>query len=166
MVVYIFLGHSGRKFLCNLTLGIRFLPIFGIIHGIIPGITTLIPEIIPGITTLIPEIIPGITTLIPVIISGITTPIPGIMPGITTPIPGIIPETSVRKHTSIKRDDTNAANIIANSAKFAETTIKLLWNIEDAIDKNTKIDKIIADFICINDVSGNPSENDRHVHFV
>ena len=90
MVVYIFLGHSGRKFLCNLTLGIRFLPIFGIIHGIIPGITTLIPEIIPGITTLIPEIIPGITT-----------PIPGIMPGITTPIPGIIPGTSVRKHTSI-----------------------------------------------------------------
>ena len=100
MVVYIFLGHSGRKFLCNLTLGIRFLPIFGIIHGIIPGITTLIPEIIPGITTLIPEIIPEITTLIPVIISGITTPIPGIMPGITTPIPGIIPGTSVRKHTS------------------------------------------------------------------
>ena len=106
MVVYIFLGHSGRKFLCNLTLGIRFLPIFGIIHGIIPGITTLIPEIIPGITTLIPEIIPEITTLIPVIISGITTPIPGIMPGITTPIPGIIPGTSVRKHTSIFRQNT------------------------------------------------------------
>lgn len=48
------------------------------------------------------------------------------------------PELRVgNSRAGIKRDDTNAANIIANSAKFAETTIKLLWNIEDVIDKNT-----------------------------
>ena len=53
------------------------------------------------------------------------------------------PELRVgNSRAGIKRDDTNAANIIANSAKFAETTIKLLWNIEDAIDKTTILHEI------------------------
>ena len=44
----------------------------------------------------------------------------------------IPPELRVgNSRTGIKREDTNTANIIANSAKFAETTIKLLWNLEE-----------------------------------
>ena len=44
----------------------------------------------------------------------------------------IPPELRVgNSRTGIKREDTNTANIIANSAKFAETTIKLLWYIDE-----------------------------------
>ena len=41
------------------------------------------------------------------------------------------PELRVgNSRSGIKREDTNSANIITNSAKYAETTLKLLWSIE------------------------------------
>ena len=44
----------------------------------------------------------------------------------------IPPELRVgTSRSGIRREDSNAANIITNSAKFVETTIKLLWNIDD-----------------------------------
>ena len=46
----------------------------------------------------------------------------------------------INSRTGIKRDDNNTANLIANSAKYVETTIKLLWNVEENLTKEQLLD--------------------------
>ena len=40
----------------------------------------------------------------------------------------------------IKKENTVAANIISNSAKYVETAIKLMWNIDDNVDPNQLVE--------------------------
>ena len=46
----------------------------------------------------------------------------------------------VNTRTGIKREDNNTANLISNSAKYVETTLKILWNVEETVSKEQLLD--------------------------